>query len=133
MNKLLRLSIINFFLGGFFVSLFATLTERYSYGLSGNLIGALPIMTTYLIFYSYVNGKNHDIDNLLQNASLGAMVYIIFNIAFLCIYPYIKNIYGTYFIALGIWIACQLLLIGCILPQFNIKLFSKKIKGDLKI
>jgi len=129
MNKLLRISIINFFLGGFFVSLFAVLTEKFSYGLSGNLIGALPIITTYMIFYSYTMGKDKEIDSMLRNASLGAVVYIIFNIAFLCIFPYLKNIFGTYFIALAIWIVCQLLLIGCILPQFDIKLFTKKING----
>lgn len=127
MNKLLRLSIINFFLGGFFIALFAVLTEKFTYGLSGNLIGALPIMTTYMIFYSYATGNAEEIDSMLRNGVFGAIVYIIFNISFILAVPCIKNIVGTYFIALAIWIMCQLLLIGCILPQFNIKLFSKKI------
>ena len=49
MNKLWKIILSNFFLGGFLVALIAVVSEKFSYGLCGNLLGSLPIVTTYMI------------------------------------------------------------------------------------
>jgi len=126
MNKLLKLIIINFLFGGILVSGFAVITDKFSYGLGGNLLGALPIITTYMIFHAYVNDRAAATSNMLWQAVLGALVYIIFNISFILLYSSFKNVFASYFTALAIWVTCQIILIGCILPQFNIELLRKK-------
>ena len=126
MNKLLKLIIINFLFGGILVSGFAVITDKFSYGLGGNLLGALPIITTYMIFHAYINNRQSETNSMLWQAVLGALVYIIFNISFILLYSAFKNVFASYFTALAIWVTCQIILIGCILPQFNIELLRKK-------
>jgi len=126
MNKLLKLIIINFLFGGTLIAGFAVLSDRFNYGLSGNLLGALPIITTYMIFHAYINNRQSETNSMLWQAVFGAMVYIIFNISFILLYSAFKNVFSSYFTALAIWVVCQIILIGCILPQFDIELLRKK-------
>ena len=125
MNRILKLIIINFLLGGFAVAFFVTIAETVSYGLVGNLVGALPIMTTYMIFYSYLNSEKENTTSMVWQGSISAIIYIIFNVAFALIYPKLKNVYGSYFSALGIWLLCQIILIMYILPKCGVKLLIK--------
>ena len=129
MNELLRLVIINFFLGGFAIAFFTVIAELLNYGLVGNLVGSLPIMVTYMIFYSYMRLSKEEslvkTTTLAWQGAISAVIYIIFNIVFALLYPRIKNIWGSYFIGIAVWILCQILLVLCILPRFDVKLFEK--------
>lgn len=125
MNRLLKISLVNFLLGGFTIALFAFLAEVINYGLVGNLMGALPVLTTYMIFYSYTMSTAKNTTTIAWQGAISATIYIIFNISFAMIYPRLNNVFGSYFIALGIWIVCQAILILAILPKFGIKLLKK--------
>jgi hypothetical protein len=125
MNQLWKIILSNFFLGGFFVALLAVISQRFSNGLCGNLLGSLPIVTTYMIFYAYANSNVDTTPSLIGNAIIGSIIYIIFNISYIGIYKACSNVFGSYFSALAIWIVCQVILITMILPKFNIRLFKK--------
>ena len=127
MNKLLKLIIINFCVGGFFIALLAIAANKLNYGFMGNLLGSLPILTTYMVFFTHINGKDNEIQSIMKNAIIGVIVYVIFVIAFIGIYRCLPNVIATYFIALGIWILCQYILMKYILPAFNVKLLEKPI------
>lgn len=115
MNKILKTLITNFILGGLVVSIICVIADTYSYNLAGNLVGALPLLTTYMIFYAYAKSQSTEtISNMIHNSSMAGVVYIIFCMSFAFIYPKLKSVYGSYFIALSIWILCQLILIYCI-------------------
>ena len=129
MNRLLRTSLINFLSGGFTIAMFAVLAEVMNFGLVGNLMGALPILTTYMIFYSYATSTVSNTTTLAWQGAIAAIIYIIFNITFALVYPRINNVICSYFIALGVWIICQIILIFAILPKFGIKLLKKDIFG----
>ena len=125
MNQLWKIILSNFLLGGFFVALLAVISQRFNNGLCGNLLGSLPIVTTYMIFYAYANSNIETTPSLIGNAIIGSIIYIIFNISYILIYKSCSNVFGSYFSALAIWIICQIILITLILPKFNIRLFKK--------
>jgi hypothetical protein len=125
MNQLWKIILSNFLLGGFFVALLAVISQRFNNGLCGNLLGSLPIVTTYMIFYAYANSNIETTPSLIGNAIIGSIIYIIFNISYILIYKSCSNVFGSYFSALAIWIICQIILITLILPKFNVNLFKK--------
>ena len=128
MSKTLKNIIVNFLTGGVTIALFATIADKFNYGFVGNLIGSLPIITTYMIFHAYIKSNSPDTDtiSMLWQGVWGALIYIIFNIIFILIYKSLKNIVGSYFIAFAGWVLLQIILIVCILPQFGIKLLKNR-------
>ena len=125
MNQVWKIILSNFFLGGFFVALLAVISHKFNSGLCGNLLGSLPIVTTYMIFYAYANSEVETTPNLIGHAAIGSIIYIIFNISYIAIYKSCTNVFGSYFAALTIWVICQIILIGLIFPKLNISLFKK--------
>jgi len=128
MNRTLKNIIVNFLAGGVAIALFTTIADIFNYGFVGNLIGSVPIITTYMIFHAYIMSNSPDTDtiSMLWQGIWGGLIYIIFNISFILIYKSLQNVIGSYFIALTVWVLCQIILIVCILPQFGIKLLKNR-------
>jgi uncharacterized membrane protein (GlpM family) len=73
----------NFLLGGLSIGIFTVLIKYYSTKLAGYLSGALPLILTYVIIYTYITKGRKQTKKLIYFSLIGVIFWIIYALAIL--------------------------------------------------
>ena len=68
----------NFLLGGLSIGIFTVLIKYYSTKLAGYLSGALPLILTYVIIYTYITKGRKQTKNIIYFSLIGVIFWIIY-------------------------------------------------------
>jgi len=129
-KKLIQKVGINMLLGGIMIGLFVFLIEYFTHGLGGYLAGVLPLLTLYMLTYTYIYGTHKQMVGVAWTASISSSIYIMFCIIFALMSTYLcvnrgLNLAISLIVSIGVWIVLNYLLVMKILPKFDIYLLDK--------
>ena len=129
-KKLIQKVGVNMLLGGIMIGLFVFLVEYFTHGLGGYLAGVLPLLTLYMLTYTYIYGTHKELVGIAWTASISSLIYITFCITFALMSTYLcvkkgLNLVVSLIVSIGVWILLNYLLVMIILPKFNVYLLDK--------